>query len=107
MEKKRKKKINKVNVIKLIISILMLILSLVCFKYVYDLDILPNKYLYLFLGILLVINIIGTILLFIKGIISKIFSGILYIILAIISIMGIKYAGNTIEFFKKGLNNNI
>ena len=107
MEKKRKKKINKVNVIKLIISILMLILSLVCFKYVYDLDILPNKYLYLFLGILLVINIIGTILLFIKGIISKIFSGILYIILAIISIMGIKYAGNTIEFFKKGFNNNI
>ena len=106
-QKKKKKKLKTNNISKLIITIIMLVLSLICFKYVYDLDILPNKYLYLFLGILLFINLIGSVLIFSKGIISKILSGILYIILAIISIIGIKYAGNTIEFLKKGFNHDI
>lgn len=105
--KKTKKKLNKKNITKLIVSIIMLILSLLCFKYVYNLNILPNKYLYLFLSIILIINLLAMILLFLKGIISRIFSGILYLILGIISIMGIKYAGNTLEFLNKGFNNNI
>lgn len=103
--KKRKYKIG--NIIKLIISIFMLILSLVCFKYIYDLNILPNKYLYLLLGILIAINIISMILLFIKGIITKIISSILYILLGIISIIGIKYSNNTLEYLNNGFNNNI
>lgn len=105
--KKNKKKLKTKLITKLIISIIMLVLSLICFKYVYDLNILPNKYLYLFLGIILVINILSAIFLFIKGIISKIFSFILYLILGLISIIGIKYAGNTIEFLNKGFNNNV
>lgn len=107
MKKEKKKKVNIKKIIKLIISIIMLMLSLVCFKYVYDINILPNKYLYLFIGIILIINILSTLLLFIRGIISKIISGILYLILGIISIIGIKYAGNTIEYLNKGFSNNI
>ena len=107
MAKKSKKKIKKKLIIKTILTIIMLTLSLICFKYVKDLDILPNKYLYLFLGIILIINILASILIFIKGIISKIFSGILYLILAAISIIGIKYASNTLDFLEKGFNNNI
>lgn len=107
MKKKKKKKINKNNFIKLIISIFMLILSLVCFKYICDLDILPNKYLFLFLGVILILNIISIVFIFMKGIITKILSGILYLLLAFISIIGIKYAGNTIEYLNKGFSNNI
>ena len=104
---KNKKKLNKKRILKVIISIIILSLSLVCFKYIKNMNILPNKYLYLFLSIILVLNLISALLLFIKGIISKIFSGILYLILGIISVIGIKYAGNTIEFLNKGFNNNI
>lgn len=109
MENKKKKnqKLNISKIIKVIISIIMLGLSLICYKYIYDMDILPNKYLNLLLGVLLVINLIAGLLLFIKGIITKIFSGILYIILAIVSIIGIKYAGNTLEYLNKGFNNNV
>lgn len=105
--KKKKKKFKIKNIFKLIIITIILVLSLICFKYINNLDILPNKYLYLFLGILLFLNLIGSILLLTKGIISKIFSTILYILLAIISIVGIKYAGNTINFLNKGFNNDI
>jgi len=107
MGKEKKKKINIGKIIGIIVSIIMLILSLVCFKYVYDMNILPNKYLYLFLGVILIINILAAILLFLKGILTKIISGILYLILGIISIIGIKYAGNTIEYLNKGFSNNI
>ena len=107
MKKKQKKKLNKKLIIKLIISIIMLILSLICFKYINDLDILPNKYLYLVLVMIFVLNLLATVFLFIKGIICKIFSIILYLMLGLISILGIKYAGNTIKFLDKGFNNNI
>lgn len=107
MKNKKKKKLNKKKIIKLIISIIMLILSLVCFKYIYDLDILPNKYLFLFLGTILVLNIISMIFIFMKGIITKILSGILYLLLGIISIIGIKYASNTIDYLNKGFSNDI
>ena len=107
MKKRKKKKINKKKIIKLIISIFMLILSLVCFKYIYDLDILPNKYLFLFLGVILILNIISIVFIFMKGIITKILSGILYLLLGFISVIGIKYAGNTIEYLNKGFSNDI
>ena len=94
------------KIIKLIIAIIMLGLSLLCFKYVSDMDILPSKYLYLFLIIILALNGISILLLFIKGIISKIFSGILYILLAIISIVGIKYSKDTINFLDNSFSNN-
>lgn len=94
------------KIIKLIIAIIMLVLSLLCFKYVSDMDILPSKYLYLFLIIILALNGISILLLFIKGIISKIFSGILYILLAIISIVGIKYSKDTINFLDNSFSNN-
>jgi len=105
--KKSKKKLKLARIIKFVISLIMLVLSLVCYGYVYKLNILPNKYLYLFLGILLFLNILGMFLVFLKKIIGNVFYIILYILLAIISIFGIKYAGNTNKFLDKGFNNNI
>ena len=97
----------KVKIIKIIISIIILILSLICFKYIKDMNILPNKYLYLFLLILLIINLIAIFLSFKKGKITKIISGILYILIGVISILGIKYSSATIKYLNKGFNNNV
>lgn len=103
---KKKKKFKYKNIIKLIISIIMLILSIVCFAYVNNLNVLPFKYLLLFIGVLLIMNFIATVLLLSKGKIKQTISIILYIIIIFISVIGIKYAGNTIEYLNKGFNNN-
>ncbi len=96
----------KSKIIKSIIAIIMLGLSLMCYKYVSDMNIVPNKYLNLFIAIILIVNVIAIILLFIKGIVTKIFSSILYVILSVISIIGIKYSINTINYLNKGFSNS-
>lgn len=94
------------KIIKIIIAIAMLILSAICFKYVSDMNILPNKYLMAFLTLLLVINMFGILFLFLKGILTKIFSSIVYIILIIVSIVGIKYSKSTIDYLNTAFNNS-
>lgn len=105
-KRKKKRKFKYKNIIKLIISIIMLILSIVCFAYVNNLNVLPFKYLLLFISILLIMNFISTILLFSKGKIKQAIGIIFYIIIILISIIGIKYVGNTIEYLNKGFNND-
>lgn len=104
--RKSKRKLKIKNIIKLITSIIMLILSIICFIYINNLNVLPGKYLLLLTAILFIINIISTILLFSKGKIKNIIGIILYIILSIIAIIGIKYVSNTIDYLNKGFNNN-
>ena len=104
--KKKKYRLKKKNIAKLIISIIMLILTIICFAYVNSLNVLPGKYLLLFIAILLILNMIATVLLFSKGKIKKLISVILYIIIGAISIVGIKYIGNTIDYLEKGFNND-
>ena len=104
--KKKKIRFKTKNIIKLIITLIMLILSIICFIYVNNLNVLPGKYLLLFILILFVMNIISSILLFSKGRIKNIIGIILYIVLAFISIVGIKYVGNTIDYLDSGFNNN-
>lgn len=94
------------KIIKIIIAIVMLILSIICFKYVSDMDILPNKYLIAFLTLLLIINMFGILFLFLKGIITKILSSIVYIILVVVSIVGIKYSKSTIDYLNTAFNNS-
>ena len=103
---KKRKKLKIKNIIKLIISTILLILSIICSTYVNNLNILPFKYLALFISILLVLNLIATVLLLAKGIIKSIIAILIYIIIALISIVGIKYAGNTLKYFNTGFNNN-
>lgn len=104
--KKKRTKLKIKNIIKLIVSIIMLTLSIICFIYINNLNILPGKYLLLLTIILFITNIISTILLFSKGKIKNTIGIILYIILSIIAILGIKYVGNTIDYLNKGFNNN-
>lgn len=94
------------KIIRIIIAIVMLILSIICFKYVSDMDILPNKYLIAFLTLLLIINMFGILFLFLKGIVTKILSSIVYIILVVVSIVGIKYSKSTIDYLNTAFNNS-
>lgn len=94
------------KIIKIIIAVLMLVLSCICFKYVSDMNILPNKYLMAFLTLLLVINMFGIIFLFLKGVVTKILSSIVYIILIVVSIIGIKYSKSTIDYLNTAFNNS-
>lgn len=52
------------------------------------------------------LNLLGILFLFIKGIGFKVVGVIIYIILGILSIVGIKYGSNTISYLNKGFNNN-
>ena len=94
------------KVIKSVIASVMLIISIYCYKIVSDMNIIPNKYLLLLLGIIIVLNILGILFLFIKGIGFKVVGVIIYIVLGILSIVGIKYGSNTISYLNKGFNNN-
>lgn len=98
---------NKKNIIsKIILILVMLILSIITCSVIFKLNILPNKYLILFVVLMLVFNIIGGICLLIKKWYLKIITGILYILITIISVLGIKYGSDTLDFLNKAFSNN-
>ena len=68
--------------------------------------IVPNKYLIMLGVLLLVLNILGTLFLFLKGIVFKIFGVIIYIIILVLSILGIKYSKNTRDFIDRSFGNS-
>ena len=94
------------KIINIIISVIGIILSIICFKFVLDMGIVPNKYLIMLGVLLLVLNILGTLFLFLKGIVFKIFGVIIYIIILVLSILGIKYSKNTRDFIDRSFGNS-
>ena len=94
------------KVVKNIIAIIMLLLSIYCYKIVNDINIIPNKYLYVFLGILILLNILGFIFIHLKKKVFKVLSIIIYIFILIISIIGIWYGNKTINYLNHSFNNN-
>lgn len=105
-EKQKTSKKNKIFLlIKLIIIALYLTLSTILTLKVIKIDLLPSKYLYLFIGIMAFLNIISILCLMIKKIWTKIIASVLYIILTIISFLGIKYINKTDNFLDEAFNN--
>ena len=91
---KKKNKFKFKNILKLFFSIIVLILSIICFQYIFELNVIPDKYLILLGCLILLLNIIASLLLFIKGIISKIFSIILIVIIRSMSNCFINWYAN-------------
>jgi len=98
---------DKMKTIKYIIMLIGIILSALLIKTIITLNILPIKYLILITTTLLLLNIIGIITLLLKNKWIKIITIIIYIILLAITIVGIRYSTYTINYLKKGFNNNI
>lgn len=94
------------RIFKNIILVIILILSIFCYKVISDMNIIPNKYLFMFLMVLIILNIIGIIFMFLHNKIFNIISNIIYILLFIISIIGIWYSSSTIKYLNKSFNNN-
>lgn len=106
----KKEKINKTNkkvflCIKVLIILFFLSISTILAVKTIKIDLLPNKYLYIFIGILAFFNIISSLCLLAKKIWTKIISIILYILLAIISFFGIKYISKTDSFLDEAFDN--
>ena len=100
-----KNKIN--NIIKFIYLIITLLISLNFIRVVNNLNILPNKYLILFISIIILLNILNIILTLIKRIWTKIISIIIGLLLISISIIGTIYINDTKDFLDSSFNNNI
>ena len=94
------------KLIKSISAIIISLMSIYCYKLINDMNIIPNKYLYIFLGILITLNILGLIFMLLKKKIFSIFSIIIYLLIFIISILGIWYSSNTINYLDKSFSNN-
>ena len=92
-------------IIKLVISLLFILLSCCLYTKVNNMNVVPNKYLVLLILILVVLNILGILFLLKKGVIGKIISGIIYVIIFIVSIIGIRYSNITIKIFNKAFDN--
>lgn len=104
--KKKKTKLKKTNILKLLISIIILTITLVFITYINNLNILPKKYLLISIGIILILNILAIYLIFSKKIWKNIIGTFINIMLILVSIVGIKYVGNTIKYLDTGFNNN-
>ena len=105
---KREKK-NPKNIIWIIIKIIIFIVSLgasfLVTKSLFNLDIIPNKYMYIFIGILGVLNLLIGLLLYSKKIVVNIFSILMTIIVVVVSVLGITHTGKISNYLDKSFNN--
>lgn len=84
---------------KKITSIISVLLSIIIIILLFLLNIIPDKYLLLIGGVLIIINLISIFLVYRKNILLKVFGYLFLIIICIGSIVGIYYVGNTTKLF--------
>ncbi len=106
MKKKKKKKIRNIC---LIISIISIILTIIFFAYLINLNMLPNKYLYILISLISIIYILLLLLIIpikIKSIIKIIATSFMLILSCILFYCGVVYIDKLIDFVDK-IDNSI
>ena len=93
------------NILKIVISILTIILSIICIFTIKGLNMLPNKYFIIFVSIMILFNLIG-LLLYTKKKGLNIIGLVISIITIIVSIIGYYYGSETIDYLKHSFNND-
>ena len=93
------------NILKIVLSILTTILSIICIFTIKGLNMLPNKYFIIFVSIMILFNLIG-LLLYTKKKWLNIIGLIISIITIIISVIGYYYGSETIDYLKHSFNND-
>lgn len=108
-EEVKKTKIKKRFVLKTkykaIISMIFIFLSVWLILSINSLGVVPDKYFGLSIIVIGLLDLIGTVCLFIKKIWTKVFTVILYFVVALFSIIGIKFIGDTNEFLDNSFDN--
>lgn len=97
---------NKNKIIKLIISLIYVIFTIVFILKINSMNIIPNKYLIIGIVILVILNIISILCLMVKNKWLKIITILIYLILTIGYIVGINYIDKTNEFIDHTFTNN-
>ncbi len=97
---------SKSKIIKLIISLIFVAMSSFMIYKMHSINIIPNKYLFILIIILIVLNIIANICLFVKNKWLKIITVLIYLLISIISVVGSIYVNETNEFIDKTFTNN-
>ena len=93
------------NILKIVLSILTIILSIICIFTIKGLNMLPNKYFIIFVSVMFLFNLIG-LLLYTKKKWLNIIGLVISIITIIISIIGYYYGSETIDYLKHSFNND-
>lgn len=93
------------NILKIVLSILTIILSIICIFTIKGLNMLPNKYFIIFVSIMVLFNLLG-LLLYTKKKWLNIIGLVISIITIIISIIGYYYGSETIDYLKHSFNND-
>lgn len=94
------------KIIKLIISLIYIVCTIVFIFKVNSMNIIPNKYILLGILILVVLNIIAILCLMVKNKWLKIITILIYLVLTFVYIFGIKYINKTNSFINKTFTNN-
>ena len=92
--------------IKFILPLITLTIVIITIVSVLKLNILPNKYLILFISGETLLFLLSLLQLF-KNKILKVIGILISIITIILSIIGLKYSNETLNFFKNGFSNNM
>ena len=85
------------NVLKIVLSILTIVLSIVCIFTIKGLNMLPNKYFIIFISVMIIFNL-TSLLLYTKKKWLNIIGLVISVITIIISLIGYYYGNETIEF---------
>ncbi|MDE6141280.1 MAG: LCP family protein [Bacilli bacterium] len=81
------------------------VLSVVLTYTVIDIDLIPAKYLLLFVAIILTLNILSAACLLVKKVWTRVIAVIIHIILIVLSIAGINYIGKADNFLDEAFEN--
>lgn len=93
------------RIISLIAIFIVSVLSVVLTYQVIHIDLIPSKYLILFIAIILTLNILSAVCLLVKKIWTRIIAVIIHILLIIISVAGINYVGKADTFLDEAFEN--
>ncbi len=97
---------SKSKIVKIIISLVYVIFSAIFMFKLNSMNIIPNKYLILVLGVVILLNVIASSCLLVKNRWLKIITIIIYLLLTVGYIIGIIYVDKTNNFIDKTFTNN-
>ena len=81
--------------------ILLAILSVLFMGLIYFINVLPMEYFWVFVTVVIIIDLIASWLLLCNGKVRNLFGGFLSLLLIVAMVFGINYSLNTIDFFKQ------
>lgn len=94
------------DIIKFLIILITLSVSGLFIRIIYKLDIIPSKYYWIIVILLIALNVLGIIGILSKRMLARVASFPIYIFVTVLSVIGISYGSDTLKFLNNSFNNN-